>query len=400
MISPQRYWIQNGNIITSHGLEQGCLLIEKGIIAGIYPVSHSIDEQEAVVDAEGCYVMPGLIDMHSDAIEKELQPRPGTYFPPHMSYFELEKKLAACGVTTIYHSLSLADGVGVREDEQIVAVINEITRLNLERSMIRHRIHLRYEITNLDGLEMVKHLIRSNQIQILSFMDHTPGQGQFTLPDSYESYLIKTYGIRGEELQLMVDKLQRNAKLVDWEQLQQLAEEAIMNGVILASHDDDDLDKIDLLAGLGFKISEFPIHLKAAEYAWEKDMSVCVGSPNIVRGQSHSKNMRAIDAITSGYANMICSDYLPSSLLTAIFQLNAVDKIPLHQAVAMITANPASALGIFDQVGSIESGKQADLLLVELYNGYPLVRQTIVNGQAVYTAMPYFSQNKEDAVYV
>jgi alpha-D-ribose 1-methylphosphonate 5-triphosphate diphosphatase len=395
MIS-KRLLIYNAQIVTLFGIQEGALMIEDGKIVEVLTSStlETAFSGEAI-DAEGCYVMPGLIDMHSDALEKEIQPRPNTFFPLHMSFFELEKKLAGCGVTTIYHSLSLADGVGVRDDAMVVDVIEHIVKLREERAMIHHRVHLRYEVTNLIGMSTVKNLISTHLIDLLSIMDHTPGQGQFTEKDTYENYLVKTYGVRDEELRLMIETLKSNSKLIEWEQIRHMVQHAIQHDIVVASHDDDTIAKVDQMMDYGVTISEFPINLTAAQYSHEHNLLVVVGSPNLVRGTSHSNNMRAIDAIKAGYSDAICSDYLPSSMLPAVFMLHEKENLPLHQAVAMVTANPAAKLGLSDRIGSIEKGKMADLVFVKQHNGYPIVHRTLVNGETIYYAKPFHSQAKE-----
>lgn len=392
-----RISIHNAKLITPDGVVEGVLRIVDGRIVEIIPgaAEYLKSGDEEHIDADGSYVMPGMIDIHSDALEKEIQPRPNTFFPLHMSFYELEKKLAGCGVTTIYHSLSLADGVGVRDDDMVIDIIKNIIKLREERAMINHRVHLRYEVTNIPGIITVRNLIDTKQIDLLSIMDHTPGQGQFTEKDSYENYLVKTYGVRDEELKIMINKLKRDAKSLNWERIRDIAEHAIDQGIVVASHDDDTESKIDRMLDYGVTISEFPINRIAAEYSHQHNLLVCVGSPNLVRGQSHSHNMRAVDAIREGFASAICSDYLPSSMLPAVFMLHEKEHIPLHQAVAMVTLNLAIALGIEEQVGSIEVGKQANLIFVNLHNGYPLVQRTLVNGKTIYYAKPYHSQRQE-----
>ncbi len=276
----------------------------------------------------------------------------------------------------------------------VLDVIEHIIKLREERAMIHHRVHLRYEVTNLNGMPAVKNLINTGQIDLLSIMDHTPGQGQFTEKDTYENYLVKTYGVRDEELRLMVDTLKSNSKLIDWEQIRTMVQHAIQHDIVVASHDDDTVAKVDLMIDYGVTISEFPINLTAAQHSHEQNLLVVVGSPNLVRGVSHSNNMRAIEAIKAGYSDAICSDYLPSSMLPAIFILHEQEQIPLHQAVAMVTANPAAKLGISDRVGSIAVGLMADLILVKQHNGYPLVHRTLVNGETIYYAKPFHSHSQ------
>jgi alpha-D-ribose 1-methylphosphonate 5-triphosphate diphosphatase len=365
-------WIEDGRIVR---VETGALGHDAENLAR--------DGLAVVLHAEGSYLLPGLIDLHSDAIEKEIQPRPNTHFPLPMSHYELEKKLAGCGITTMYHAISLSDGIGVRSNDTVQEIAHAISTYRKKAALIRHRIHLRYELTNLAGLALVHDLLEQELIDLLSYMDHTPGQGQFSSPGSYANYMKKTYGGDESEIQELVEMISENQKRLDWEALNRLASRALEKGIRLASHDDDSPAKVNQVLGLGAVISEFPVNLETAFYAKSQGMHVCVGAPNVVRGSSHSNNMRAIDAIKAGAADMLCSDYVPSAMLAAIFLL-AERHMPLHEAVRLATFHPAQALGLDGEWGSVEAGKKADLILVELNEGYPLVRATIVDGMIVY----------------
>lgn len=381
-----RVYIYNACILLPERIVKGHILIEGERISEIsetglakpnaYPDAFAID-------AQGCYVMPGIIDIHSDAIEKEMQPRPNTLFPVDMAFYELEKKLAAGGITTMYHSLSWSDDWGVRDQATVLSIIKRINLLKRIRSMINHRVHLRYEITYLDGLNELENLIRERKIDFMSYMDHTPGQGQFKDTEAFIHFTTQAYGKDEKEAGALVDKAIQCQTMVDLSKLVYLAQLAKGNGIRLASHDDDTKEKIEAMLSCEGVVSEFPINLETALFAKTKGMSVCVGAPNIIRGKSHSNNLRAIDAIQHDAADIICSDYMPSAILPAIFHLTR-EGISLPQSVRMATLNPAEALGIDHAAGSIEVGKYADLILVELYEGYPLLRQTMVRGRSVY----------------
>lgn len=382
-----RLWICNGILVLPDGVREGDLLIEGERILEILPKGQALtwtEEHDQMIDATGQYVMPGLIDMHSDAIEKEIQPRPNTFFPLHMSFYELEKRLAGNGITSIFHSVSLADGVGVRNDRMVVEIIEAIKMYREHRSMINHLVHLRYELTNLPGLAVVADLLQRGLIDLLSYMDHTPGQGQFKAPGTYEQYVMKTYGLKDQEAKDMVERLLSWQKQIDWAELGKIAAEAKARGISIASHDDDSTQKVNAVLEFGASISEFPVTLEAALCAKEKNLHVCVGAPNVVRGHSHSNNMRAIDAIRHGAADILCSDYHPSSLIHAVYHLFREEGLDLSDAVRMVTMNPARALGKDHEIGSIEVSKKADLILVDVQEGYPLVRKTMVGGEVVY----------------
>lgn len=384
-MTTQRTWIINANIVKPHTVEQGSLLIEESKIVNVMEQRQSthIDSgADKVIDAQGMYVMPGMIDTHSDAIEKEVQPRPDTYFPLDMSVKELEKKLAGNGITSMYHSFSLTGGVGVRSNPKVLEMVRYIHEHRKRRTMIRHHIHLRYETVNLEGIDILEDLLERNVIDMLSYMDHTPGQGQYTDLRKYKNYVSKTYNKNENEIEEVVNDRWKRHQNIDWDRLRAIAVRAAAKKVTLASHDDDNVAQIDKNIKMGMKICEFPVNRITAHYAHEKKMLVSVGAPNVVRGVSHSNNLSAMDAIKDGVADILCSDYLPSSMLPAVFKM-LDEGLTLAQAVAMVTLTPAQALGVHDRLGSIEAGKEADLLLVEVHEGYPMIRRSFVGGQQV-----------------
>ncbi len=381
--------IKGAHIVLPDRVVHGDLLIVGRKIERIIPKKERrvLEENIRIIDAGGMYLLPGMIDLHSDAIEKEIEPRPKTHFPIRSSLYELEKKLAASGITTIYHSISMGGetGLGVRNNKTVVEIIKNINRSSRERFMIRHRVHLRYEVTNLPGLAIVRDLLKQRMIHLLSFMDHTPGQGQYTVPGSYEEYMMKARGFTEEEARSMVEKLKSWQKQVDVQVLKETANFARQQRISVASHDDDTPAKIDKILDFGVTISEFPINLNTALYARSRGIHVAVGAPNVVRGSSHANNLRAIDAIRAGAADIICSDYYPPAMLAAVFKL-VEEGIRLPEAVCLVSLNPARAVGLEQQYGSIEVGKQADLVFVELYQGYPFIRKTMVGGRLIYQA--------------
>lgn len=378
--------IYNANVVLPERVVKGYILIEGNkiseVIEGSFP-KIDFHPDNSMIDAKGAYVMPGMIDMHSDAIEKEIQPRPNSLFPTSMAFQELDKKLPGSGITTMYHSLSLSDDWGVRKTDMVLGIIDTISRLKRTRSRINHKIHLRYEIVYREGMSTLETLIREQRIDFMSYMDHTPGQGQFKDAEALKNFTIQSYGKKAEEIDTFLDNNKDYQTKIDWPKLVSLAKLAKSKGIGLASHDDDTKEKIETLFECEGVVSEFPINLETAIYARFKGFHVCVGAPNVVRGKSHSNNMRAIDAIKHQAADIICSDYLPSAMLPALFSLTK-EGVKLTEAVNMVTLNPAKALGIDKEVGTIEAGKYADLIIVEQHEDYPVVRKTLVGGKVVY----------------
>jgi alpha-D-ribose 1-methylphosphonate 5-triphosphate diphosphatase len=384
--------VTNGKIVLPDMVIEAAVAIKEGRIETLLRESSSIEEwrrknpSAAVLDAGRRYVLPGLIDIHCDAIEKEVQPRPNTLFPLDMALLAFERKLPVNGITTMYHSLSLGVGLSLRGDHLLTGMVEHIHRYRSKRTMIRNRIHLRFEVSHLAGMPMVEQYLKEKTIDYLSFMDHSPGIGQYREPGSFERYVMKNQGVGIDEVKVIIDGLIERRQQVKQEHLYQLGKLAAERGIAIASHDDDTVEKVEESIGCGVTICEFPVNLETAKHAAQRGLHVCVGAPNVVRGVSHDKNLRAFDAITAGAADIICSDYHPSSMLAAVFKLSDEGTAALPEAVRMVTLHPAQALGASSELGSIEPGKAADLIIVDQYEGQPWVTNTIVAGYPVYSA--------------
>lgn len=384
--------VTNGKVVLPERIIEAAIVIVDGRIDALLERNSEINNwiiqhpQAIRLDAKNQYILPGLIDIHCDAIEKEVQPRPNTLFPLQMALLEFERKLPIHGITTMYHSLSLGVGLSLRGDHLLIGMIETINDYRKKRSMIRNRIHLRFEVSHLTGMPIVERLLDEKAIDYLSFMDHSPGQGQYREPGSFERYVMKNQGVGLDEVRVIVDELIQRRQQVSSDHLQHLSILAARAGIAIASHDDDSKDKVDEAVSNGVSVCEFPINLETAKYAAERGLRVCVGAPNVVRGASHDKNLKAVDAISEGSADILCSDYHPSSMLAAIFKLADDGIAALPAAVRMASLHPAQALGVCSEIGSIELGKAADLIIVDRYEGLPWVTNTIIGGHVVYTA--------------
>lgn len=377
------YIIEDANIVTPHGTEwRASLKVEGGRIAEIK--TGEIKSLHRKIDAQGQYLLPGFIDLHSDAIEKALEPRPNIFFPQNLVILEMDRLLAASGVTTIFHSLSFAEGeIGVRSNRMAAEIISEIHRLapNLH---LRTRAHARFEITDTRALNYLEELLKAQKINLLSLMDHTPGQGQFRELTSFKNYFGTVYQKGEEELERIIQQ-KYSAQETLSATVDYIVSLCNSLGVPLASHDDDSPAKIKWLNETGIAISEFPVNMEAAAAAKEHKVAVCLGAPNILRGNSQGKNLSGREAIASGYGDILCSDYAPMTLVHSVFALYQLDLLPLHAAVNMASLNPAKAVGIGEQTGSIEPGKEADLILVDLRQEVPCLVKTWVSGKEVYS---------------
>lgn len=375
--------VANGRLVLPDTVvENGGLYIEDSHIVDVGRQYGDLSSTSArqVIDAAGGYIMPGFIDLHSDAIEKEIEPRPKAYFPLEIAFRELEKKTAGQGITTMFHSFSFADAeFGIRNDQEAARAIKRIVQMTKQKFLIRSKIHLRYEITNINGLAIVRGLLKDGLVDLLSVMDHTPGQGQFKTLESYQNYLQKTYHLHLSEADKILS-MKEQARRQGEENIQRLLSEAVALGIPTASHDDDDPARVNYYHNLGVTISDFPVSFEAAREAHSLKNYVCVGAPNVVRGSSQKNNLRAIDAIEAKIADILCSDYYPPSMLHAVFLLKE-ELMTLPEAVRMATINPARAVGIDKELGSLEKGKLADIIVVQYRDRLPVVTQTIVNGR-------------------
>jgi alpha-D-ribose 1-methylphosphonate 5-triphosphate diphosphatase len=356
------------------------------------------------IDAGGACLMPGFIDIHSDYIEGILQPRPTCLMDFEMGLREAEKQLLGHGVTTVYHSLSLMNGIGgkggrnFRNRENLERLADLIRDIHRDSHLIRHRFHARYEIDNLEIYDYLERLLEEGRVQELSFMDHTPGQGQYrdlaVYAASYgtwaAAYSEKTLG------EILAER--QNKPVASHEMLKRLSALARKRGIPLASHDDDSPEKaVFMKKEYGAGISEFPVDLATARKAREEGFHIVVGAPNVILGESHSGNLSALEAIREGCADILCSDYYPAALLHAVFRLEAEGIRSLPEAVRMLTLNPAQAVGIAGDYGSVEPGKKADLLLVRRVRGRPLISACFIDGRKVLQFRYRFDQDCRSA---
>lgn len=383
-MSDRDFVIENATLVLPFGIaEKSSIKIEDGMISKIR--EGNINSNSMRINAQGRYIMPGFIDLHSDAIEKEIEPRPNTYFPINIALFELDKKLAACGVTTIFHALSFAEGeIGVRSNKMAAAIIKETNRLKA-KMCVKTKVHARFEITDDEAIPYIEDLIKDGCINLISFMDHTPGQGQFKEVTSFKNYFGTVYKKSEVELVKIIDKklaVKESVKLhIDY-----VAALCKAVGIPMASHDDDSEEKILWLHEMGIRISEFPVNMEAVGAARGNSIYICLGAPNIIRGNSQAKNLSARAALTQGYGDIICSDYSPMTILHAVFTLARLEILPLHKAVNMVSLNPAKAVGISDKKASIEEGKEADLIMVDTGEEIPRITKTFVSGREVFSA--------------
>ncbi len=312
------------------------------------------------IPLQGLTLVPGVVDLHADSLEPELEPRPGVQLAPEIALEIWENRALAAGITTAFVTLSFWEGLpGWRSPETALATAEQLVALR-PHLVLDVRIHARYEVSRPLGAAAVRRALGQGWVDLLSFMDHTPGQGQFPTLEDYVRYMARHLGQRPEEVAASLKNPSQGEVLPA---LIELAQQATDRGVALASHDDDCPDKVQLLAKLGVKISEFPVALAAAQAAQKLGLLVVMGAPNALRGSSHVGNLSAVQALQAGSLGALATDYSPASALRAAFALAERQLLDLPKAVALVTHNPAQAVGLQDR-GALRPGLRGDLVVL------------------------------------
>ena len=367
-------------VLPDRMIERGAVLIENGKIAEISerPVSGG-------KDASGHTLFPGFIDIHGDMIEQELEPRARVDFPMEVALNALDARLAASGVTTAYAAVSFSRGVRDGERRSFDHTSNVIRELHAAKTRARvdHRIHARFDITFDNAVAVLGDLLKAGQVDLVSLMDHTPGQGQYRNLEIHIKNRAAHFGVSETEARQMVATAiaeRSRPQEVLLGNMKTVSDMCRDHGVALASHDDDTVAKANLMADLGSVIAEFPVTFEAAEVAIDRGIMTAMGAPNAMRGQSYSGNLSAREAHAAGLLSILAADYHPAAILPAIRSLATQDADGLPGAARLATANPAKALGLTDR-GEISVGKKADLVLVDPGNR---VAATLRAGEIIY----------------
>ncbi len=371
----------------------GSVLIENGLIADIR--DHSVAGGLA---GAGKHLFPGFVDMHGDMIELELEPRAKVDFPMSVAVHHLDARLAASGVTTAYAGVSFSRNAAEGDRRSFSHTSNIIRALRDAQGSTRvdHKIHARFDITYTAAIDALAGLLQDDMVDLVSVMDHTPGQGQYrNLERLIELKAARGEGslddVRANVAARMATRTSEDEILTNLEKVSALCREY---GVSLASHDDDTVKKANIMADIGAVISEFPVTMEAAETVVSRGLMTAMGAPNAMRGQSYSGNLSAHDAHAAGLLHILAADYHPAAILPAIRALATTDPNGLAGATRLASANPAKALGLTDR-GEIAIGKAADLCVAD---DQDRIRTTFRQGQVIYDCSGFsFSQNTDQS---
>lgn len=363
----------NARIVTASEIIAGAVLVRDGMIADISESGAArIDS-----DLDGAYLLPGLVELHTDHLESHYRPRPGVAWPPVGALLAHDAQIAAAGITTVFDALRAgafdADSGGLRRaNGELSQAIANARAANILRA--DHRIHLRCELPCPDTFDTAEALVEDGLVDLLSVMDHTPGERQYVSLDKFRQYYLGKKIMTADRLEeFIVERREQNLLHSDRNR-RAIVNLALARGLKLASHDDATPEHVAEAVADGVTISEFPTTEEAARAAHAHGLAVLMGAPNLVRGGSHSGNISTADIARTGCLDVMSSDYVPASLLHAAFALpRNVPEISLQQAVAVVSRNPARVIGLDDR-GEIAPGKRADLIEIRVMDDHPVVR--------------------------
>ena len=371
----------NARLVLEDEVVTGSLRIAEGRIAEF---SQGPGAVAGALDLGGDLLIPGLVELHTDNLERHIQPRPRVDWPHAAAILAHDGELASVGITTVFDAMrvgSIPQGKG-RYLRYARALARELMALRAAGALrISHFLHLRAEVCSETLIEELAEFGPEDRVGIVSLMDHTPGQRQFRDVSKLKAYVQGKLNLTEAEFAEHIAQLHALRDRFGAAHEAASVAEAARYGAVLASHDDTTAAQVAVSAGHGIRLAEFPTTREAAEACHAHGIAVMMGAPNLIRGGSHSGNVAAAELAGAGLLDILSSDYVPSSLMTAAFRLAELWG-DLPRAVATVTANPARAAGLGDR-GVIAPGRHADLVRVALIDGTPVVRGVWSHGRQV-----------------
>ena len=371
----------NARLVLADEIVEGHVVVREGRIAAIGTGT----APQCAQDLEGDFLLPGLVELHTDHVEGHLAPRPKVRWNPLAAVLAHDAQIAASGITTVFDSLRVwpdKKAVGMDGDAPVlIRALKEARAAGVLRA--DHLIHLRCEVPTDTVVEDAAAILDTTDVHLISLMDHTPGQRQFASVEQFRSYYMKKSGITAEEMDVIVAHRLESHHRFARENRAGLVALAHAHGCVVASHDDGTPEHVAEAIGDGVAVAEFPTTEEAAKLSHDAGIRVLMGAPNLVRGGSHTGNVSAEALARAGLLDILSSDYVPSSLLWSAFDLNRrVPSIDLPRAVRMVTKTPAEVAGLTDR-GEIAVGRRADLVRVALAGDMPVVKAVHRAGRRV-----------------
>lgn len=373
--------LANARIVLDGEVIEGSVLVRDGLIAAIDPGAASHAE-----DVGGDFIVPGLVELHTDHFENHYRPRPGVTWNAMAALQSHDAQIAGAGITTVFDAVRIGSDPEVGDiGDDVRAMVEAVASADADgRLRADHRIHLRCELPTPDAAQHFEEHCGNPIVGLASLMDHTPGQRQYTTLEHYTAYYQKKMRLSDAEMAQFIADRQAEHDLYADDNRAAILELGREAGLAFASHDDATVAHVDEAVRDGMSIAEFPTTIEAARASHAAGLAVLMGAPNVVRGKSHNGNVSAAELAGAGVLDVLSSDYVPFALLHAAFLLpERVEGISLPQAMGMVTARPAAAAKLADR-GEIAVGKRADLVRVRRRDGdVPVVRAVWRQGQRV-----------------
>ncbi len=368
-------------LLPSQGLVACEVRIADGLIAEI---GSSVSRAGAdVMEAEGVCVLPGIVDIHGDAFERQIMPRPGARFPLDLAFLETDRQLCANGITTAYHALTVSWEPGLRSLAEAERTIEALDRLEPYLGADT-RLHIRWETFAIDEAPAVINWLGRARRPLLAFNDHTTTSIEGLRKPVKMKGSAERAGLTSEDYEVALRRAWDRRDEVE-DAVKAVAAMARAMGAPMLSHDDMTPDMRRAFRSMGARVAEFPMNWETLVEAGDSGDDIVLGAPNVVRGGSHNGAIGAADAILAGRCSVLASDYYYPALAAAAFKLSAMDGMDLQSAWALVSENPARACGLDDR-GTIAVGRRADLVLVSTdERNLPRVRATFRAGALVFS---------------
>lgn len=371
---PAEQILTNARVVTAEQAFVGTLVLRDGLLA---QVEEGVSGLPQALDLGGDYLLPGLVELHTDNLEKYMSPRPGVDWPSTSAVLTHDAQIVSAGITTVFDALAIGDiNPRGKRMQQLPAMLEAIARASAAgHTRADHLLHLRCELCHPDSLAVFRDLVEHPLVQLVSVMDHSPGQRQFAKEDKYREYYMGKYHLSTAEMDAFIKEQVANSIEFSDRYRRTIVEDCHARGLAVASHDDATLAHVQESAGFGMSIAEFPTTLEAATASHRLGLKVLMGAPNIVRGGSHSGNIAAAELARHEVLDILSSDYYPASLLQAAFMLAEQDNgYDLPRAIATVSRSPAQAAGLYDR-GEIRVGLRADLIHARVHDGQAVIQQ-------------------------
>jgi alpha-D-ribose 1-methylphosphonate 5-triphosphate diphosphatase len=360
----------------------GTVVTRNGLIAA---VDEGATACSGAIDCDGDLIIPGLVELHTDNVERHIMPRPGTLWPTASAMLNHDREIAAGGITTVLNALCVGEVHSRSVRSGYLSDICEAMAAHIAAGAFKadHHLHWRCEVSYGGLMEMLEPLMDAPRLRLISVMDHTPGQRQFVQTERYAEYYQGKFNMTDEEVEAFMAQRRRDQEMYSAANRARVVAESHARAIPIASHDDARAGHVEEAIRDRITVAEFPTTLESARASHEAGLAVLMGGPNIVRGKSHSGNVSARELAEHGYLDIISSDYVPASLLWGALLLEeALPAITLPQAIATVTRNPARAVG-FEDRGEIRPGLRADLVRVRRGDSAPVIRDVWVRGERV-----------------